>query len=74
MFNCYCLHVGNGLLQNIYTDFNLANPAIIFKESNNSNSGGSGFSSSLRTSSRIIFQYIIFVIHLSKKKIIARKH
>ena len=73
MFNCYCLHVGNGILQDIDTDFNLANPAIIFKESNNSNSSGSGFSNSLRTSSRIIFQNIIFVIHLSKKNLINKK-
>ena len=73
MFNCYCLHVGNGILQNIDTDFKLANPAIIFKESNNSNSRGSGFAESLRTSSRIIFQNIIFVIHLSKKILLKEK-
>lgn len=70
MFNCYCLHVGNALLQNVDTDFTIANPAILFKESNNSNSGGSGFQNSLKTSSRIIFQNMIFVIHLSKKNLI----
>lgn len=73
MFNCYCLHVGNTLLQDVDTDFTIANPAIIYKESKNSNSSGSGFKDSLRTSSRIIFQNIIFVIHLSKKNLINEK-
>ena len=67
MFNCYCLHVGNPSLP---TDqkFTISNPAVIFKESSNENSSKKTGFGDLQTSSRIIFQNLIFVIHLNGKE------
>ena len=65
MFNCYCLHVGNPNLQGYDTDFTLANPAVIYKQANNQNSSKTTGWGNLKTSSRVIFQNIIFIVHIS---------
>lgn len=67
MFNCYCLHVGNPTLPGD-SSFTISNPAVIFKEASNENSSKKTGFGNLQTSSRIIFQNIIFVIHLNGKE------
>ena len=71
MFNCYCLHVGNPSIEDEDTDFTLANPAVVYLQANNENSAsGTGYGK-LKTSSRLIFQNMIFIVHLSGKALVS---
>jgi len=65
MFNCYCLHVGNPKIENPNTKYTLVNPALVYSDTNNSNSKIKTGTSNIKTSSRIILQNIIFIVHIN---------